>query len=345
LTDNPYGLEYDPMYAQKLENLPEAEKRAKRYGDWNAFKGSVFTTFRPIRFPGEPSNALHVIKPFFIPEYWLRILSIDWGKRAMCYAMWGAISPDRRVYVYRERAWKGKDIAHWASEIRLVHDENSEAMEAVTLCGSAWQDRGGATVVDQFNDHSGLSASSSENTPGSRIAGLQLVHDFLRFEPRVTLRSRGEVFDFELAQKLYRLRGPEAYESYKREFIDESQEDNLPILQIFETCPILIETIPVAMYSETKQEDIEEFDGDDPLDDLRYFCKTAKRLINGEIGNLDQSQKIDQIVRELKMYGDMTKFYRRMEKAEDASNEAESFRPLYRRGSMSRRRSRHVSLY
>jgi hypothetical protein len=46
-------MEYDPQYLQKLEILPEAEKKAKKYGDWHAFEGSVFPEFRPIRYPGE----------------------------------------------------------------------------------------------------------------------------------------------------------------------------------------------------------------------------------------------------------------------------------------------------
>src|SRR5574338_742957 len=99
IEDNPYGMEYAPQYAKKLEILKEvnpAEYKAKRWGDWHAFKGSVFTTFRAIRFPGEPDNALHVVEPFTIPEWWPRLLSIDWGKTAMCHAMWAAISPNRR---------------------------------------------------------------------------------------------------------------------------------------------------------------------------------------------------------------------------------------------------------
>src|SRR6202790_3558809 len=168
--DNPYGMEYDPLYVKKLEILKqvsEAEYKAKRWGDWHAYKGSVFTSFRPMRFPGEPDNALHVIPRFQIPEWWPRILSIDWGKRAMCYAMWGAVSPGHKVYIYRERAWYGRDISFWASEIRQIHDENSELPAHTVLCGSAWQSHGGEIIADEFQKYSDLSPSSSENTRGS----------------------------------------------------------------------------------------------------------------------------------------------------------------------------------
>lgn len=315
--DNPYGMEYDPLYVKKLEILKvnsEADYRAKRYGDWHAFKGSVFTTFRPIRFPGEPTNALHVIPRFDIPKWWTRILSIDWGKRAMCYAMWGAISPQGKVYIYREKAWYGRDIAFWASEIRNIVSENNEVISHTVLCGSAWQSRGSELIADDFQKYSDLVPTSSENTPGSRIAGLQNVHDFLRWEKRVNLKAKGEVYLLDKAQEIYRNYGPQALENYKKQFYDEPEEDNLPILQIFDTCKILIDTIPMAIYDEKKIEDIAEFEGDDPIDDLRYFCKAARKYLDGELGSLDQQQKIAEAVAISET--DMTSFYRRMEAIE-----------------------------
>jgi hypothetical protein len=337
LTDNPYGMEFDPLYPQKLENLPEAEKKAKKYGDWHAFKGSVFTTFRPIKFPGEPNNALHVIPPFHIPEWWPRILSIDWGKRAMCYAMWGAVSPDSRVYIYRERSWTGRDIAYWASEIREIISDTSENIIHTVLCGSAWQDRGSETIADQFQRYSGLTASNSENTPGSRISGLQLVHDFLRWESKKSLRSKGEIFDIGLGNKIYRIHGPEAYESYKQQFVDEEDETSIPALQIFDSCKILIETIPVCMYSETKTEDIEEFNGDDPIDCLKFFCKSVKKYLIGEIGNMSHMVKVQNILSELDVNNDQTKFYRQMERLEARQPLVQ----MKRSGIISRRARRH----
>jgi hypothetical protein len=60
-----------------------------------------------------------------------------------------------------------------------------------------------------------------------------------------------------VAQEIYRNYGPSALENYKRQFYDELEEENLPILQIFEGCKILTDTIPMAIYDEKKIEDIE----------------------------------------------------------------------------------------
>jgi hypothetical protein len=322
LEDNPYGKEFDPQYGKKLEILrtvSEAEYRAKKYGDWHAFKGSVFTTFRPIRFPGEPTNALHVVKPFHIPEWWPRILSIDWGKRAMCYAMWGAISPDHRVYIYREKYWYGKDISHWASEIRLLHHELNESPTVTILCGSAWQKRGSQPIADEFQEYSDLVPTSSENTPGSRVATLQIVHDFLRWEKRPNLKAKGEIYLLDKAMEIERRYGEQALKAYRAQFMDEPEEENIPVLQIFDDCKMLINTIPMATYDETNTEDIAEFEGDDPLDDLRYFCKACKRFLAGEIGNMDMLIQRNAIISEMEKNGDMTKYYRQMESLERQS--------------------------
>ncbi|HEY3526485.1 MAG TPA: hypothetical protein VGK47_09830 [Nitrososphaeraceae archaeon] len=342
--DNPYGMEFDPLYVKKLEILKEtseADYKAKRYGDWHAFKGSVFTTFRSIRFPGEPDNALHVIEPFHIPEYWPRILSIDWGKTAMCYAMWGAISPDRRIYVYRERGWKGRDVSYWGDEIKNIHYESNEIPVHTVLCGSAWQNRGGEEIQETFTKHTGIVAQSSLNAPGTRVAGLSLIHEFLRWEKVRELRTKETFYDIDKANRIYRMYGESALMSYRSQFLDEPEEVNIPKLQIFKNCEILTETIPMAVYDEKKTEDIAEFDGDDPLDCLRYFCKAAKSYMNGEIGNLKHQEKINEVIQTYQASGDINAYYRQMESIEKGNNiMSEIIKPIQPRGIIARRRMR-----
>ena len=72
----------------------------------------------------------------------------------------------------------------------------------------------------------------------------------------------------------------------------------------------------MAIYDEKKIEDIAEFEGDDPIDCLRYFCKAAKRFIAGEIAGLDVAAKKQMAIEQLQSDRDMTSFYRRMEAIE-----------------------------
>jgi hypothetical protein len=332
LQDNPHGLEYDPDYANKLEILPENEKRAKKYGDWHSFEGSVFTTFRPIKFPSEPDNALHICPYFEIPEWWPRILTVDWGKRAMCHALWAAISPENRVFIYRERVWKGVDVPFWATEIGTLSE--FENIVKFILCGSGWQETGVETVAGQVKRYTGMIPTRSENHPGTRVSTLQLVHDFLRWEQKPQ-KEITEVYDHDKATTIYRRYGDAALKRYVDSFKPYEPEYNLPKLQILASpgrantgeslAPVLVDTIPVCVYDENKKEDIKEFDGDDPIDNLRYLCKFSNRYMNGELDEEVESRKrINNIIKQYEDTKDATRFHRQLEFLEAQQSE-ESF--------------------
>lgn len=92
LDDNKFLREGDPEYKNRLLALPEREKKALLYGDWNIFDGQYFSEF---------SQKKHVIAPFELPDGWRKYRSIDYGlDRLVC--LWIAVSPDNKAYVYRE---------------------------------------------------------------------------------------------------------------------------------------------------------------------------------------------------------------------------------------------------
>lgn len=137
VTDNPHLLAANPQYVQQLETLPEAEKRAKLYGDWWTFSGQVFDEWRAEHMPDEPENAIHVIDPIQIPDWWPVIVSIDWGYSAMLWAGFAALSPDRRVYLFDEYAGRRLKISTWAVKIKR-RCEKIKNIKEVILDPSAW---------------------------------------------------------------------------------------------------------------------------------------------------------------------------------------------------------------
>ena len=102
----------------------------------------------------------------------------------------------------------------------------------------------------------------------------------------------------------------------------------------------VIEAIKACVADKTRVEDVAEFDGDDPLDCLRYFCKTARRFINGEIGNMDHQMKIAQVIANFEKTQDTTQLYRQMEVIEKGNNIISGGAVRRRGGIMSRRRRR-----
>ncbi|MBQ9735777.1 MAG: terminase family protein [Clostridia bacterium] len=92
IDDNHFLTSGDPDYKKRLCALPESQRRALLYGDWNIFEGQYFHEF---------SEEKHTCDPFPIPEHWRRYRSIDYGlDRLAC--LWIAISPEGDSYVYRE---------------------------------------------------------------------------------------------------------------------------------------------------------------------------------------------------------------------------------------------------
>lgn len=322
LTDNTVLMKSDPQYYNRLLLLPEAERKAKLDGDWWTFVGQVFEDFRDKNYAGEPDNALHVIPPFVIPDWWPKIIAIDWGYSAMLWAGFAALSPDRRIYIYREYAVRRKQIADWSTEIGKLADMDSVA--AIYLDPSAWQNRGESKLIwEQFRDFSGYTPIPADN---NRISGKVLIQDYLRWEPRPVRKVQKDgAFDKETAERILRGQGLDKYKAYLIDYEPEAPETAIPKLQIFSDCEELIRAIPLCVYekedsrSGKKAEDVAEFDGDDPYDGLRYLVKAAHHYLEDSKLDADKRIKINEAVQQLNSTGDWTSFYRNMENL-DAKN-------------------------
>lgn len=317
--DNPY---IDPTYKKSLEALPEAEKNAKLYGNFDSYLGQVFTEFRDHKMPDEPEHALHVIDEFDIPEWWPRIVVGDWGFTAMTWVGFAAISPSKRVYIYRELWWVKTKIAEWAPFVKkFIEDEKPRI---VKFCKSAGQDRGQEhTIQQQIEAELEMPIELSSNQPGSRIAGKILIHEYLRWKPKFMNAQEMGVYDEEYAMWILRNRGMNEYKSYVNSFSPQKNEEEgrLPKLQIFKgACPVLVDAIKACSYDKPKgnkpAEDIAEFEGDDPIDGLRYLVDTAESFFDIANEEFQRVQREEELIQKLNTTNDWTAFYRNMEKLE-----------------------------
>ncbi len=68
--DNPFLMEADPRYLQRLQRLPEQERRALLEGDWDLCEGRFFSRW---------SREVHVCEPFPVPNHWRRYCALDYG--------------------------------------------------------------------------------------------------------------------------------------------------------------------------------------------------------------------------------------------------------------------------
>ncbi len=330
--DNPH---IDPTYGQSLDGRPEAERKAKKFGDFDAYLGQVFDEFRDKHepYPDEPENATHVVEPFEIPDYWPKFCIIDWGFRAMCWVGFFAVSPTRRLYLYKELNWTKTKIAEWGPLVAAELDEIQHRF--IKVCKSAGQDRGqDHTIQTEIERELGRPVQLTLNSPGSRVAGKMLMHEYLRWKPKpqVPLKDRPE-YSEEYAMRIFRLQGQEAYKNYLKLFDEPEEENNIPKYQIFlckelgdheghsNCCPKAVESIKACNYPENAKgdkpvEDVAEFNGDDPYDGQRYAIDAAEQLFEDSAEEFEKFKKQNKMEALLKESGNWTAFYRQAEKLE-----------------------------
>lgn len=298
-TDNKYGLKNDPGYIDRLNLLPEAERRAK-LGDWFQFTGQVFTEFRIEPYPDEPPNARHVIEPFPIPDYWPKVVMIDWGFTANTVALFAAIAPNGRVYIYREYVVKETPVAVWGAEIGdLIRADKN--IKVVGIDTNAFDERGEErTIAQQFIEAARLSELNLnlQKASKARVSGKILIQEYLRWKPR---KANQEIYDQNYAELLLKTAGIEAYHEYlSRLNAGPEDESTLPKLQIFSSCRELIRVIPMCQYDEKNKEDVAEFDGDDAYDCLRYILKAIVKFkdeAKSVMGKLHRQAKVEEKLR------------------------------------------------
>jgi hypothetical protein len=336
LEDNKDNI--DPTYAQSLDGRPEAERKAKKFGDWSAYLGQVFDEFRDKHYPDEPEHAIHVVEPFEIPTWWPKFIIGDWGFAAMTYIGFYAVSPSKRLYLYREIYWTKTKIEEWGPVVKDFM--NREQPKVIKFCKSAGQDRGtDHTVRSQIESALGCSIELSDNSPGSRVSGKMLLHEYLRWKPKPVIPvSELPIYSEERAMWLMRNKGLEEYKSYLALFDPPEEERNIPRLQIFQCnsdegheghpncCPLMIESIKACNYDKkTKDgkpaEDVAEFEGDDPYDDLRYACDSAERYFEEASEEFKKVQREAAVLAQLNATQDWTAFYRNMRTIEAGSQQ------------------------
>lgn len=167
LTDNTFLMNSDPDYQKRLEALPDKEKRALLYGDWDIFDGQYFTEF---------SRDTHVCMPFEIPKAWRRYRAIDYGLD-MLACFWIAVDSTHNCYVYKELCESDLPISTAAQRILEFTDAN-EQIYATLAPPDLWnrsQETGKSKAI--IFHESGLSLTKSNN---DREAGWLSIKELLK---------------------------------------------------------------------------------------------------------------------------------------------------------------------
>jgi hypothetical protein len=324
----------DPNYHIMLQQLNEAEKQAKLYGSWDAYLGQVFSEFRDKHHPEEPDNALHVIKPFNIPSWWPKIVSIDWGFKAKCSVGWAAISPTKKVYIYRHQHWYGKKISEWSPEVKFWIEKDKPA--EIVICHSANQHRGDPhTILEQVSD-----ALETSVTLGvkDRLAGKTLLHEYLRWEQRPKMEKIIGEYDPEIAAWILRNKSRSEYDLYISMYNQSEETEDIPRLLFFDDpdVELICNSLKSCSYPQVQKdgkaiEDVAEFDGDDEYDMLRGIIHAADSFFDMASDSQIKLNNINRVQEILANTNDVSGFYREMRNLEiREADEAKGFKLFHK---------------
>ena len=236
--DNQVLLKNDPNYLASLAMMPEAEKQALLYGNWDSFGGQVFREWKNDPAHYKDMKWTHVIEPFDIPKYWNVWRGYDFGYAKPFSVGWYTADPNGKIYRIREyygctgEPNKGLEIdpARQAANIKAIEEEDPNLRDHKIIGiadPSIWDTSRGESIADIMSKHPNyIHFSKGDN---NRLAGKMQYHYRFAFD-----------------------------------------EGGEPMFQIFNTCKNFIRTIPSLVYDESNVEDIDTDTEDHIYDECRY---------------------------------------------------------------------------
>ena len=253
--DNKALLDDNPDYLGSLALLPEKERNALLYGDWDTFQGQYFTEFRTspdhadckkggitVEEAKEQGRWTHVIEPFDLNSAdkrgWPIMRSYDFGYAKPFSCAWWTIDPDGVLYRIMEM-YGCTEIPN--EGVKWTPDKQFEEIAKVE------------------REHPWLK--------GKQIHGVA--------DPAIWDASRGEsIADTAIKYGVYFTPGDHERIAgwmqchYRLQF----DENGYPRMYVFSNCKGFIRTVPLMMYDQTKPEDLDSDLEDHIADEWRYMC-------------------------------------------------------------------------
>lgn len=250
--DNKALLANDPNYVANLALLPEAERKALMYGDWESFSGQVFSEWRNNPEGYRTRKWSHVIVPFEVPKDWRIYRGFDFGYAKPFSVGWYAVDYDGRLYRIRE--YYG--CTNTPNEgVKLNPDEIARKIREIENTDINLKGRHIFGICDP---------SIFDESRGESIAAM-MARQGVYFEPGDNTRLAGKM------QCHYRL----AFD-----------EKGIPMFYVFDTCRGFIRTVPNLVYSEKHVEDIDTDTEDHIYDEWRYVCMARPIAARRSAGNI-----------------------------------------------------------
>lgn len=236
--DNKILLESDPDYIARLEALPEAQRRALLYGDWDAFEGQYFA---------EWSRDVHVItyerfKRMADEMPCTRFIASDYGFAKQSSTGWYAAFPDGQIIKYRELYKAGLTYEAIADEV-LTLTQGSENIDY-------W-------VVDPAVQGDKSHHVEPKDGQEKGKSGFDILNEMVGGRFPVMLADNRRVVGW---TRLHELLKP---------YTDQHGQKSA-MFRCTENCHNLIRTLPIMVFSQSNPEDLDTTLEDHAVDETRY---------------------------------------------------------------------------
>lgn len=217
-------------YEIGLQGLPEMMRKALLEGDWDTFQGQFFT---------EWSKEFHTCKAKPVLPYYKKFIMGDYGYAKPSAVYWAYLDEDGQLNVYRELYRAGLTGYQLGQEISSMTPAN-EQIDYCVFDPAMWakkgEDAAALSTIEQvrngWKENRGTSMPMVVQGNNDRATGWGMVREYLK--------------PLAVAGKAY------------------------PKIQVWETCPKLIETIPSQVFDVHKPEDLDTEGDDHGVDALRY---------------------------------------------------------------------------
>jgi hypothetical protein len=262
VTDNRILLSSDPQYTSRLHLVGNPQLvKAMQDGDWSAVEGQYFDCW----------SAKNIIPPCRLPKHWLRFRSMDWGSYSPFSVGWWAVVgeeytlPDGRNLprsaIIRYREYYGspnpdasdKGLKLTAEQVGrgiIDREKDDPKLTYGVLDPSTFKEDGGPSVAERINkkliEAKLAPFMKADNTRVAATAGKD---------------RRGPMSGWD--QMRSRIIG----------LLDaKGDPKGVPMLYCFDTCRVMIRTIPTLQHDPAKPEDVLKGPTDHACDEVRYAC-------------------------------------------------------------------------
>lgn len=228
----------DDGYTEYLLGLSGDLGKAWREGDFDLFAGQYFSEWR---------YDIHVCDPFTIPNDWRRFKAGDYGNFAPSSVGWYAVSPDGKLYRYRELYEKGLSYSALAAKTVEMTGPD-EKIDYEVWDPAIWSRKG----------------ERDDELTGADVYRAK-IKELTTKEPRLVRGDNARVVGWGVLRE-YLKPVPGSFEG-----------EITAKLQVFSTCTNFIRTIPALQHDEHNPEDVDTDGEDHCADEGRYAVMSEPR--------------------------------------------------------------------